>query len=84
MNQKQPTNTIASFKAGWKRHSVAVPSVTRTIHRVAKAPDWSKSKPKSVMRTYDETVHANDVYRQVVDGKVTKQLWHRGALVGAV
>lgn len=82
MNQKQPTNTIASFKERWKRHSVAVPSVVRTIHRVAKAKDWTKAKPKSVMRTYEETVHANDVYREVVNGKVTKPLWHRGARVG--
>ena len=84
MNQKQPSNTTASFKARWKRHSVAVPSVTRVIHRVAKAKDWTKANKKAVMRTYEEMVHANDVHRQVVDGKVTKQLWHRGALVGSV
>ena len=64
-----------------KRHSVAVPKLTRTIHRVAKAKDWTKAKPNSVMRTYDEMVHVHDVYRVDTKGPEGKQLWHRGARV---
>ncbi len=82
MNQKQPSGQTASFKDDWKRHTVAVPNLVRTIHRVAKASTWTKAEPKSVMRTYEEMVHVHDVYRRVVNGKVTKQLWHRGAKVG--
>ena len=71
------------FKDTWQRHSVAVPNVVRTIHRVAKAPDWTKAKPKSIMRTYEETVHANDVYRRKdLTKEENRVLWHRGARVG--
>jgi len=71
------------FKDKWQRHSVAIAKVTRTIHRVAKAPDWTKAKPKSITRTYEETVHANDVYRRKEGTKQERAvLWHRGAKVG--
>ena len=65
-----------------KRHTVAVPSVTRTIHRVAKDKDWTKKNPVSVMRTYEEMVHQHDVYRMPVKGPEGKVLWFRGARVG--
>lgn len=71
-------------KRDWVRHSIAVPSVKRTIHRVAKADDWTKANPKSVMRTYDEMVHVNDVYRRKTKRPEGKVLWHRGAKVGYV
>lgn len=68
----------------WKRHSIAVPKLTRTYERLVKADDWTRENKRANHVTIEEIVHANDVYRQVVNGKVTKQLWHRGALVGSV
>lgn len=68
----------------WKRHSIAVPKLTRTYERIVKAEGWTKENRKGTHVTVEELVHANDVYRQVVNGKVTKQLWHRGALVGSL
>lgn len=74
---------MARFKDVWQRHSVAVPNLARAIHRVAKAPDWTKENRKSVTIDYDELVHANDVYRLKVGTKAERKvLWHRGARVG--
>ena len=66
------------FKDRWKRHSVAVPKLTRKYEAHKR-----NAEGKVVRVEVEELVHANDVYRQVVNGKVTKQLWHRGALVGS-
>ena len=71
-------------KRDWIRHSIAVPTLTRTIHRVAKHDDWTKDNPKSVMRTYEEMVHQNDIYRRKTKRPEGKILWHRGAVVGSV
>lgn len=74
-----------SFKDDWHRHSIAVPSVTRTIHRIKKADDWTPKNKKGVYVTYNELVHQHDVYRQKLDAKkVSPVLWHRGARVGTV
>ena len=74
-----------NFKDRWVRHSVAIDKLTRTIHRIAKAGDWTKQNKKSVTRTYDEMVHIHDVYREKLpSGKVSPILWHRGAKVGMV
>jgi hypothetical protein len=59
----------------WRRHTVAVPSVTRTIDSWCKTADG----PKRIVR--EEMVHAHDVYRRNVNGKVDDVLWHRGARV---
>jgi ribosome maturation protein Sdo1 len=72
------------FKDRWKRHSIAVPKLTRTYERITKAKDWTPENKSGTHVTVEELVHIHDVYREVVDGKVTKQLWHRGALVGSV
>lgn len=74
-----------TFKERWVRHAVAVPDLVRTIHRVAKAENWTRAKPVSVMLTYDETVHQHDIYRQKDPdtGKVSPILWWRGAQVGS-
>lgn len=68
-------------KDNWARHTVAVPTVTRTID------SWlfhkrTMEKPARIER--EEMVHVHDCYRQKVDGKVLSTLWHRGARVGAV
>ena len=65
-------------KDSWSRHTVAVPSVTRTIDSFLKV----KGEVKRIER--EEMVHMHDCYRQKVDGKVLSTLWHRGARVGAV
>lgn len=65
-----------------KRHTIAVPSVSRLIHRPAKTAEWTKAKPVSVVKTYEEMVHMHDVYRVPVKGPEGKVLWHRGAKVG--
>lgn len=73
------------FEDGWVRHSIAVPSVTRTYTRLAKAKHWTKEDHASVNREVHEMVHANDVYRKKQpNGKPGRTLWHRGARVGVV
>lgn len=72
------------FKDRWKRHSIAVPKLTRTYERLVKADDWTRENKRANHVKIEEIVYAHNVYRQVVDGKVTKQLWHKGALVGSV
>jgi hypothetical protein len=73
-----------SFKDKWARHSVAIPTLTRTIHRIVKADDWTKENKKGVHVNVEEMVHAHDVYRLKKEGsdKVDSILWHRGAKVG--
>ena len=73
---------MKKFMEGWTRHSIAVPNLTRTVDCFAKAPEWTKAKPKAVMVHYEELVHINDVYRRKVKGLEGKILWHRGAKVG--
>lgn len=78
MNQKQNQGTLAAYKDRWSRHTVAVPNVTRTIDSFLRVG----GEVKRIER--EEMVHVHDVYRQKVDGKVLKTLWHRGARVGVV
>ena len=78
MNQKQNQGALAAFKERWHRHTVAVPSVTRTIDSFLKV----RGEVKRIER--EEMVHQHDVYREKVDGKVLSTLWHRGARVGVV
>lgn len=78
MNQKQNQGTLAAFKDRWSRHTVAVPSVTRTIDSFLATKEGTKRIER------EEMVHMHDCYRQKVDGKVLDTLWHRGARVGAV
>ena len=75
-----------TFKERWVRHTVAVPELTRTIHRVAKAANWTRAKPASIYRTYEEMVHQHDIYRQKDPDteKVSPILWWRGAQVGTM
>jgi len=85
MNQKQ--GALGAFKDRWSRHTVAVPKVTRTIDSFMRTMvvDADMRKVKAVRRIErEEMVHMHDVYRQKVDGKVLKTLWHRGANVGVV
>ena len=74
------------FKEKWMRHTVAIPNLTRTIHRIVKAKDWTKENKKGVCVDVEEMVHAHDVYRLKEEGssKADKVLWHRGARVGTV
>jgi hypothetical protein len=65
-----------------KRHSVAVPSVTRLISSTVKAKGWTKDKPLAVIHVREEMVHMHDVYRVDTKGPEGKVLWHRGAKVG--
>jgi hypothetical protein len=65
-------------KDSWSRHTVAVPTVTRTID------SFLKVQGKTARIEREEMVHMHDCYRQKVDGKVLNTLWHRGAKVGAV
>ena len=65
----------------WTRHTVAVPTVTRTID------SWlfdkrTMKKPARIER--EEMVHMHDIYRAKVKGPAGKVLWHRGAKVGVV
>jgi hypothetical protein len=64
-------------KDKWVRHTVAVPGYTRVID------SWltTSEGPKRIER--EEMVHMHDVYREKgAAGKVSPQLWHRGAKVG--
>ena len=64
-------------KTKWFRHTVAVPNVTRTVDC------FTRNLERKVVRMeYTEMVHIHDVYRRVINGKPTDQLWHRGAKVG--
>jgi len=68
-------------KRDWVRHSVAVPTVKRTID------SWLFDKatmdcPKRIERTV--MVHQCDVYRRKTKRPEGKVLWHRGAKVGYV
>ena len=69
-------------KSKWVRHAVAVPSLTRTYTRVAKADDWSKDNKAGVHIIVEEMVHIHHVYRQVdAKGNALKSHWFRGARV---
>lgn len=60
----------------WKRHAVTVPNITRSI-------DCFKRTKDGVKRVaWSEMVQMFDVSKRVVNGKVLKQRWHRGAKVG--
>lgn len=69
-------------KDDWSRHTIAVPSVTRTIDSFLKVKEEGATVVKRIER--EEMVHMHDCYRQKVDGKVLSTLWHRGARVGVV
>jgi hypothetical protein len=71
-------------KTMWVRGAVAVPTLTREIHRVRKADDWDKDNKKGVHETVSETVHVHDVYH-LLDGrgKALPDRWHRGARVAS-
>ena len=66
----------------WTRHTVAVPTLTRTYERVRKAAGWTKDNKKGVHVRVDEMVHQHDVYRQLDSkGRALPDLWWRGARV---
>ncbi len=65
------------FKDLWARHTIAIPKLNRTFER------HTRNKAGEIVRVkVEELVHVHDVYRQKIDGKVQKKLWHRGAAVG--
>lgn len=66
----------------WVPESVAT-NVKRVFKRIAKAADWTKRKPVSVIETVEEIVYANHGYRPKLDKEKTarKAFFFRGARV---
>lgn len=70
------------FKDKWHRHSVAVPTLTRTYRAFKRT-----MKGTVELRNVVEMVYIHDVYRPVTrnaKGKrvVSKRKYHRGAFIG--
>ena len=75
---------MREFNENWVRHTVTCVNTYRKVHHITGLTDTDSGERYTGFITRDEMGVQHDVYRQKIDGKVQRTLWHRGARVGEV